>query len=236
MKKTKKNISDLPVEKFPKLLDISQILFVNSCIPMEYRTEWRFLFSSMLHGESFSTLLGKVLNKGPCVIFVQDEDGYIFGGFASASLSLSPNFVGTDNSFLFALTPRMFSCQTTGYNNHYQYLNLHQQTMPNGLGMGGQFDYWGLWLDSEYGIGSSSESCTTFKGYQQLSGKKNFKIKNIEVWAVGDPKLHQSDSDEEEGTGASRSILDKNAEDKAMLEMLGKGPHSDGLREPENLD
>lgn len=22
---------------------------------------------------------------------------------------------------------------TTGYNDHYQYLNLHQQTMPNGL-------------------------------------------------------------------------------------------------------
>lgn len=199
---------------------------------MEYRTEWRFLFSSMLHGESFSTLLGKVLNKGPCVIFVQDEDGYLFGGFASASLQLSPNFVGTENAFLFGLTPRMFSCPTTCYNDHYQYLNLHQQTMPNGLGMGGQFDYWGLWLDSEYGIGSSSESCTTFKGYQQLSGKKQFKIRNIEVWAVGDPKLHQPDSDEEE-IGGGRSILDKNAEDKAMLEMIGKGPHSDGLREPQ---
>jgi hypothetical protein len=44
----------------------------------------------------------------------------------------SPNFVGTENSFLFTLRPRMRSFSATTYNNHYQYLNLHQQTMPNG--------------------------------------------------------------------------------------------------------
>ena len=52
--------------------------------------------------------------------------------------------------------------------------------------MGGQFKYWGLWLDSEYGIGECSESCTTYKNYIQLAATKNFKIRNIEVWGVGD--------------------------------------------------
>lgn len=52
--------------------------------------------------------------------------------------------------------------------------------------MGGQFNYWGLWLDSEYGKGECSESCTTFKNYTQLSVHKNFQIRNIEVWAVGE--------------------------------------------------
>lgn len=57
-------------------------------------------------------------------------------------------------------------------------------------GMGGQFDYWGLWLDCEYGFGECSESCSTFKNYQQLSANKRFEIRNIEVWAVGEkPKL-----------------------------------------------
>lgn len=62
--------------------------------------------------------------------------------------------------------------------------------------MGGQFDYWGLWIDCEYGIGHSSESCTTFRNYCQMSAKKNFKIRNIEVWAVGDiPAVDESDED-----------------------------------------
>lgn len=52
--------------------------------------------------------------------------------------------------------------------------------------MGGQFNYWGLWLDSEYGKGECSESCTTFKNYIQLSATKQFKIRNLEVWGVGD--------------------------------------------------
>lgn len=51
--------------------------------------------------------------------------------------------------------------------------------------MGGQFNFWGLWLDSEYGLGESSESCTTYRGYIQLSATKQFKIRNIEVWGVG---------------------------------------------------
>lgn len=55
--------------------------------------------------------------------------------------------------------------------------------------MGGQFNYWGLWLDSEYGHGECSESCTTFKNYNQLAASKKFEIRNIEVWAVGEKPL-----------------------------------------------
>jgi hypothetical protein len=60
--------------------------------------------------------------------------------------------------------------------------------------MGGQHGFWGLWLDSEYGLGESSESCTTFKDYTLLSAVKNFKIRNVEVWGVGpEPKLDEDD-------------------------------------------
>lgn len=58
-------------------------------------------------------------------------------------------------------------------------------------GMGGQFNYWGLWLDCEYGLGECSESCTTFKSYTQLSVNKRFEIRNIEVWAVGEKPVKQ---------------------------------------------
>lgn len=61
--------------------------------------------------------------------------------------------------------------------------------------MGGQFNYWGLWLDCEYGHGECSESCTTFKNYTQLSVNKQFEIRNIEVWAVGEKPKNEDVSD-----------------------------------------
>lgn len=59
--------------------------------------------------------------------------------------------------------------------------------------MGGQFNFWGLWLDSEYGNGQSSESCTTYRDYVQLSKRKDFRIKTLEVWGVGDEPTKDDD-------------------------------------------
>lgn len=53
--------------------------------------------------------------------------------------------------------------------------------------MGGQFDYWGLWIDSHFGDGQCSESCSTYKNYNMIAKKKKFKIRILEVWSVGDP-------------------------------------------------
>jgi TLD len=217
-------------KEFPPLIDLAQIVFLNTNLPLALQNEWRFLFSSQIHGESFSTMLGKISNQGPTVLLIEDSNGYVFGGFATVSWALSPNFVGDETGFLFTTKPKMRCFPTTGYNDHYQYLNLHQQTMPNGLGMGGQHNFWGLWLDSEYGLGESAESCTTYQGYTQLSATKNFKVRNIEVWAVGPvPKV---DSDEEDGgSPKGKSVLDGNTEAKALLKIAGREAHSDGYRE-----
>lgn len=51
-------------------------------------------------------------------------------------------------------------------------------------GMGGQLNYFGFWIDAEYGKGKCSPSCTTYT-YRQLSAKTDFLIDSIEVWAVG---------------------------------------------------
>lgn len=212
------------VPDYPAFTDISQMLFINSNLPNDYRNKWRFLFSSQIHGESFSTLLGRIMDQGPTVIIVEDSNGYIFGGFAPTTWALGPNFIGTEQSFLYTLRPKMRCFPTTGYNDHYQYLNLHQSTMPNGLGMGGQFGYWGLWLDCEYGKGECSESCTTFKNYFQLSVNKTFTFRNIEVWAVGEKPVKE---DGEVG----KTILDGHTEEKAILELAGRKQYSEGLRD-----
>ena len=58
-------------------------------------------------------------------------------------------------------------------------------------GFGGQLNYFGLWLDHEFGKGQSKAEpkCTTYDS-PQLSQEPNFNINAIEVWALGkDPKL-----------------------------------------------
>lgn len=47
------------VPDYPAFTDLSQMLFINSNLPGTQQNKWRFLFSSQIHGESFSTLLGK---------------------------------------------------------------------------------------------------------------------------------------------------------------------------------
>ncbi|XP_051485552.1 MTOR-associated protein MEAK7 isoform X3 [Apus apus] len=208
------------------LFDIPSIIYINSHLPAELQHKWQLLFSSRLHGESFSQLCAHIVNKGPCIVILKDLDGYIFGGFASHTWEVKPQFQGDNRCFLFSVFPSLAVYTYTGYNDHYMYLNHGQQTMPNGLGMGGQHEYFGLWIDSDYGKGHSKAKprCTTYNS-PQLSAKEDFTLDAMEVWAVGDLPEHT-------GTKGKKSILDVDPEAQALLEMIGKPRQSEGLREP----
>lgn len=83
---TCENINYMP--DYPAFIDISQILFINSQLPTALQSKWRFLFSSQIHGESFSTFIGRIMDQGSTVLIVEDTNGYIFGGFATDSWAL----------------------------------------------------------------------------------------------------------------------------------------------------
>lgn len=53
--------------------------------------------------------------------------------------------------------------------------------------MGGQLGYWGLWIDASFEFGVCSPSCSTYAGYQMLSGSPEFRIAGLEVWAAEGP-------------------------------------------------
>jgi len=202
-------------------LSLLQVLFLNSQLPHEMRHIWRPLFNTDVHGESFSKFTGCIINQGPSIVVVWDDQGNVFGGFATDSWTLGPKFCGKPETFLFHLHPKMNIYDTTPYNNNYQYFNLKQKTMPNGLGMGGQLEYFGFWIDSEFGIVKTSPTCSTYHSPQlgQLEGK----IKKLEVFGVGDLK--------EEDIEAGKSVLDMDPEAQAVLEMMGKTFHSKVIRE-----
>lgn len=46
--------------------------------------------------------------------------------------------------------------------------------------MGGQFDFFGLWIDSEYGKGRCAPSCSSYTS-PQLSKEEHFEIEHMEV-------------------------------------------------------
>ena len=69
-------------------------------------------------------------------------------------------------------------------------------------GMGGQLEYFGLWLDSEFGIVKTSPTCSTFHSAQL--GELEGVFQRLEVWGVGELK-----EDEDEG---GRSVLDMDPE------------------------
>ena len=67
--------------------------------------------------------------------------GMMFGG-ASQPWEVNPNFRGDGECFLFTAVPEIevFN-KPTFYNKHFMYYQENAETLPNGLGMGGQLDY-----------------------------------------------------------------------------------------------
>ncbi|XP_074487822.1 MTOR-associated protein MEAK7 [Sebastes fasciatus] len=212
------------------LLDLPTLMFLAPQLPDSYNAPWRLVFSTRLHGESFTRMVTGLTKCGPTLLLVKDTKGHVFGGFASHAWEVKPQFQGDSRCILFTVFPRLRVYTATGYNQHFMYLNQNQQTMPNGLGMGGQHGYFGLWLDSDFGRGHSRArpKCTTY-GSPQLSGEEDFTLDSMEVWAVGKPP----EPEEGEEGKSKKSILDVNPEVQAMMEMAGKTLHSQGLREPE---
>lgn len=81
-------------QELESVLDVIAVIFLSSHLAREQRQRWRLLFSSQLHGQSFSQLCGRVTHRGPCLAVLEDRDGHVFGGFASCSWEVRPQFQG----------------------------------------------------------------------------------------------------------------------------------------------
>ena len=88
------------------LLDQSSLMLLTSYLPFEVRGTLYPLFSSVHHGESFSTFCKQLVDKGPTVVVVRDNGGHVFGGFAATSWQFNPQFTG---SWTISLSPSLIS-------------------------------------------------------------------------------------------------------------------------------
>lgn len=219
------NIRQKYKQSFSTILDLGWVMYLKHNLPAECQESWRLLFSSSSHGESFQSLSTAIIDQGNTILILKDNCGHVFGGYASQPWLMKPKFYGDSGCFLYSLYPNLNLCTVSGHNENFMYMNSGQYTLPNGIGMGGQMSYWGLWIDSEYGIGQCSISCSTYSNYSMLSANKDFKIDSLEVWCVKEKPL--KDDEEEERKLPSN----KDDWDMKLLEMSGCTKYSDGLRD-----
>ncbi|ORZ25698.1 TLD-domain-containing protein [Absidia repens] len=190
------------------------------------------IFSSRQNGNSWQVFVHEIVrNQGATLLVIKTKDGSIFGGYADDAWRLETDWYGSSSNYLYQLdgsfSPHnmLGLWNATSNNRHYQYLCWGKSSLPNGLGMGGQLEYAGLWIDADFIHGhSKGPTCSTYQS-PQLSLKDQFEVDEVEVWLVR-PAIRDEDEDAQGG-----SILDR-AEDMEFLEMSGKKLYSRDLEKP----
>ncbi|KAJ3278759.1 hypothetical protein HK104_002044 [Borealophlyctis nickersoniae] len=191
---------------------------------------WKCLFTSAKHGKSWTIFQGAVEGAGATLVVLRDKEGHVFGAFASKELEPKPKFYGDSHSFLFTLQPTLKVFRPSGINDNFQYFNYGTHTLSNGLGFGGQMDYFGLWVDSSFEKGySKAHPVSITYNNTRLSGSEEFDIDFVEAWCIKEKEV-----DDRLVTNTKQSILSGNSEAEAFLEMGGKQIYSKDLRHPLN--
>merc|ERR1719318_2485280 len=168
-------------------LDNASILFLNCNLLLEYRKNWRFLFSTLSHARSLEEMMSKICYKGPTIIIIKDTDGNMFGAHASTSwCDTEGGWVGNGECLLFSIQPKMAIFHSTGKDENFQMLTKEH------FAMGGREGNFGLELDADLSSGRSSGDIDTFLCIQ-MTKDASFEIAHVEVWGLG-PAV---DTDEE---------------------------------------
>uniref|UniRef100_A0A0R3S1C4 MTOR-associated protein MEAK7 n=1 Tax=Elaeophora elaphi TaxID=1147741 RepID=A0A0R3S1C4_9BILA len=211
------------------LLTPAALCLVYANLPEELRDRWKLLFSSEKHGESFMKLMKSVDRAGPCLIIIETTSDRVFGAFASQGFICGPRHTGDNQCFLFEDRQKLHIYGATGYNSNFGYLNSGQATMPNGIGMGGRDENWSFFLHEDFINGSSTSGISTFAKCW-LAGEITFKMKNVEVWSIGQKCKEIVDTEVQEKLNRQKASTNKN-ETRLLIELSGKEFHGDSFHE-----
>ncbi|EFO18227.1 TLD family protein [Loa loa] len=211
------------------LLTPAAICLLYANLPEELRDRWKLLFSSEKHGESFMKLVKSVDRAGPCVIVIETTSDRVFGAFASHGFICGPRHTGNVQCFLFEDRQKLHIYSATGYNGNFGYLNSGQVSLPNGIGMGGHGENWSFFLHEDFSSGNSTAGISTFEKCW-LAGEITFKMKNIEVWSIGEKYKEMIDTEVQDKLNRQRPLTNKN-ETRLLLELSGKDFHGDSFKE-----
>ncbi|VAI29661.1 unnamed protein product [Triticum turgidum subsp. durum] len=185
--------------------------------------EWKLLYHSSLHGQSFNTFLGNVTNGDvQTVLVIKDAEGSIYGAYASQPWERHSDFYGDMKTFLFKLYPEASIFRPTGANKSLQWcaVNFTSENIPNGIGFGGKPHHFGLFLSAGFDQGHSFTS-STFTN-PPLSNTSRFRPEVIECWGI-----QVKGSNDEKPELVKGTVLERFKEDRNMLKLIGMASASD---------
>ena len=225
-----------------RLLTSEHVRFLSRALPAEQRREWRLLFTTARDGVSFTRFVALGSKRAPCILILRDSNGAIFGGYAAEPLAVAPRFGGGYGSFVFSLATPAYPApsalhRASGQSPNLVYLNANMEQLPNGLAFGGNLDatFFGLWLRDDLETGRSDGPCATYSNSPCLASAAEFKVDELELWAVADDPPPPSEEEAAAAAGenaltAAGVLSSKHEETRNFLAMAGRAPqHSASL-------
>jgi hypothetical protein len=207
-------------------------------LPPACQKRWALVFSSVAHGASSSTMIGRSCGRGAALVLVRDKRGSLAAGFADTSLLKRADFFGGYSCLLASLQPVTRVFRPTGNNQHCVWCADGFESVPNGIGFGGQVNHFGLFVESNMERGHSRFSAT-FGNAPVLGAGDSvgaFELDTLEIWAVDADALAEVEEAaarvaRRAASGQPTSVLDRFAQDRSFLATaLDRGSASEGVR------
>lgn len=141
--------------------------------------EWHEIFSTEKHGTLAHLYQRCAKYAVPSVMVVMDAKRRIFGAFNP--LRWQPQkrlrYYGNNSVFLFSSSHEGVKVHRSTHANSHFVLAAYDSIA---LGGGGEF---GLWLDSDFTIGTSGP-CPTFGNKAPISSTEDFEVVSMEMWGI----------------------------------------------------
>lgn len=138
--------------------------------------KWYLRFSTQVDGVSRSTLLSKIGDTCPLVLFVRTRKGRCFGAFIGDELHFSRQHYGSDRSFVFRFGP--FNAWTAVERGGY-FLLMNEAGLSIGTDTSGGV---ALFLDADLSAGET-HACGTFNNEPLTDEGFAFDVALLEIYA-----------------------------------------------------
>ena len=143
------------------------------------------LYRGTKDGMSADVFHNKCNNKGPTISLFKNENGYIFGGYASIDWTCYNNYKSAPDSFIFTLT-NMYNISPTKFPNSTSTCNIYDSSSYGPTFGDGHDIYIGFSSNHTLGFPHTYEDVLG-KGYSIFKGDNkngNFNLKEIEVFKL----------------------------------------------------
>lgn len=207
----------------------SPLLVCLSMISPRFSGKMSRLYSSESDGRSFNRLEWSLLGyDGPTLLAIKTDQNAVVGAFTETPWKEALNYYGSEDCFLFQMSPELKIRWSSGPEDHYMYMhyggirspvNPPLDGMPHGIGFGGSLSKPRFFIPDSLDNCSAAFMDRTFETGNILpeSALEKFEINTLEVWGVGGEdtvaraleKREEHRLHTEEAIGRARTVDDK---------------------------